>query len=136
MELARHGSASATVQMTTNYNNNTNNKNNLSSCSQNQATPTQHPHSRPTDLTLAHSAAAVDIEMATALNPISLLLGTVQSSAPSLSVSPTAAPSFLPEMPQWKRELLQRRKQKDIATGSSTTANQHLSPGEFTSLNL
>lgn len=33
-----------------------------------------------------------------------------------MAMSPTAAASsFLPEMPQWKRDLIQRRKQKDLA---------------------
>lgn len=60
----------------------------------------QHSYSRPNALVLA------DSEM---------------PASPSSSAS---SPSFLPEMPQWKRELIQRRKQKDAVASGGGLANE------------
>ncbi|XP_059224150.1 serine-rich adhesin for platelets isoform X3 [Stomoxys calcitrans] len=84
---------------------------------------------RPSVLTLLeerqpqHSKVSPTSEIATAA-----ALGNI---SPALSSVSSLSPSFLPEMPQWKRDLIQRRKQnvqRTISASSSTSSPQSASP--------
>lgn len=60
------------------------------------------------------------------ITPSSITHGNI---SPALSSAGSLSPSFLPEMPQWKRDLIQRRKQnvqRTISASSPTSSTSSL----------
>lgn len=56
--------------------------------------------------------------------------------SPSLSSAGSLSPSFLPEMPQWKRDLIQRRKQNVQRTISASSPSSTTSSSSPTTIAL
>lgn len=81
---------------------------------------------RPSYLTL-------DGQQHSNVSPSSSSLSAHGNISPGLSSAGSLSPSFLPEMPQWKRDLIQRRKQNvqrtiNAASPNATTAASTSSP--------
>lgn len=85
---------------------------------------------RPSNLTLDSLASPSQQQQHSQqhsnITPSSITHGNI---SPALSSAGSLSPSFLPEMPQWKRDLIQRRKQnvqRTISASSPTSSTSSL----------
>lgn len=82
---------------------------------------------RPSNLNLIDQQHVLT-RTSSVLSPASALTPGGGSISPALSSTGSLSPSFLPEMPQWKRDLIQRRKQNVQRTLSASSQSPSLSP--------
>ena len=93
-----------------------------------------HYNERPSNLTLVEPQHSQNTP-SSVLSPASALtLCGGGSISPALSSTGSISPSFLPEMPQWKRDLIQRRKQNVQRTLSASSQSPSLSPSPLPSV--
>lgn len=93
-----------------------------------KAEPSSSSLERPTALSLTDGTRPQHSKV----SPTSVTTTHGNNISPALSSVSSLSPSFLPEMPQWKRDLIQRRKQnvqRTISASSPTsTMPQSVSP--------